>query len=104
MFCTYILCMDSISFSWDPLKEKANTEKHGISFTEAQTVFFDENGILIHDPNHSEEEDRFIILGMSSSLRLLLVCHCYRESDRNIRIISARKAWRNEARQYEERR
>jgi uncharacterized DUF497 family protein len=96
--------MDSISFSWDPLKEKTNTEKHGVSFTEAQTVFYDENGILIHDPNHSEEEDRFIILGMSSSLRLLLVCHCYRESDRNIRIISARKAWRNEARQYEERR
>ena len=92
--------MDTIAFTWDPAKEKANQGKHGISFDEAQTVFLDENAQLIADPDHSMEEDRFILLGLSTSLRLLVVCHCYRENEQLIRIISARKASRHERRTY----
>jgi uncharacterized DUF497 family protein len=74
--------------------------KHGVSFEEARTVFFDENAKVIDDPDHSESEDHFILLGVSSALRLLLVCHCYRQGDSVIRIISARKASPRESKQY----
>ena len=90
----------TIYFDWDEKKARGNIEKHGISFEEASTVFDDEQGILFDDPDHSENEDRFILLGMSSTARLLIVCHCYRGEDSVIRIISARKATRRESEQY----
>jgi hypothetical protein len=77
-----------------------NGTKHGISFTEAQTVFADEKGLLLDDPDHSHNEDRFILLGLSSNLRLLVVSHTYRKDDAIIRMISARKATRSEQQQY----
>lgn len=79
-------------FVWDAGKSRANRRKHGISFEEAQSAFHDENAKLYFDPDHSEAEDRFILLGMSALLRVLVVCHCYRESVSVVRIISARKA------------
>ena len=81
-----------IRFDWDKRKNKANFKKHGISFEEAQDVFFDEEAIVYDDPNHSNEEDRFLIIGSSFKLRVLLVCHCFRPDKSAIRIISARKA------------
>jgi uncharacterized DUF497 family protein len=93
--------MDGLKFEWDRRKETANREKHGVSFLEAKTAFFDENARFMADPDHSEDEDRFILLGLSSRLRLLVVCHCYREDQGTIRIISARKASRSERRDYE---
>jgi uncharacterized DUF497 family protein len=93
--------MDNIPFVWDPHKNEINIEKHDIDFEEAKSVFFDENARVIYDPDHSVQEDRFIILGLSEKLRLLVVCHCYRESDSIIRIISARKASKKEAQAYE---
>ena len=95
--------MKEISFEWDENKSSLNKKKHGISFQEAQTVFSDENALLLHDPDHSHEEDRFILLGLSSHLRILVVCHCYRKNDEAIRIISVRKATRSEQKQYWER-
>ena len=92
--------MKRLEFSWDPIKAKTNKKKHGVSFEEAQSAFYDDNARLIHDPDHSDEEDRYILLGMSVVLRLLVVCHCYREQDSNIRIISARKATKREQKQY----
>ena len=92
--------MDGIRFVWDEAKAESNLKKHGISFEEATTVFADENARLKHDPDHSGEEDRFILLGFSAKLRLLIVCHAYRENDDLIRLISARKATRNERKQY----
>ena len=89
-----------IRFSWDAGKESENRKKHKVSFEEARTVFFDANAIRYYDPDHSEDEDRFIMLGMSASLKILVVCHCYREDDSIIRIISARKATKNEAEVY----
>lgn len=89
-----------LRFEWDPDQDRANLEKHKVSFQEASTVFLDENGLLIDDPDHSLEEGRFIILGLSSSLRILLVCHCYRATGGTIRIISARKAGRLERAAY----
>lgn len=91
-----------IQFVWDENKNQSNRRKHGITFDEASTAFTDENGRVIFDPEHSEDEDRFILLGLDSSLRLLVVCHCFRENENTIRIISARKATRNEARQYKD--
>ena len=92
--------MNEIIFEWDSIKAELNLAKHKVSFEEAKSVFYDENAILIADPDHSSlEEDRFIILGLSSELHMLLVCHCYKENDR-IRIISARKANLKEAKQY----
>ena len=85
---------------WDENKNLDNIRKHNISFEEAQTVFYDPNGILISDPDHSVEEDRFIILGLSKMLHLLVVCHCYREGEETIRIITARKATKNEVKYY----
>ena len=87
-------------FAWNEDKAKANVRKHGISFDEASSVFADDNARMKHDPEHSQEEDRFILLGFSAKLRLLVVCHVYREGEQEIRIISARKATRNERKQY----
>lgn len=92
--------MADISFEWDESKNSQNKKKHSVSFEEGQTVFVDENALLLHDPDHSDEEDRFILLGLSSSLRILIVCHCYRKNDEIIRIISARKATKLEQKQY----
>jgi len=92
--------MKEIRFSWDGRKAKQNIKKHRVPFEEASTVFFDENARLIHDPAHSVKEDRFVLLGLSSKLRLLVVCHCYRGKERVIRILSARKADKQEQKQY----
>jgi len=92
--------MNDLRFIWDENKNKANQKKHGISFDEAKTVFFDENAVEFQDPDHSKEEDRFILLGFSFKLRMLVVCYCYRENDAVIRIISARKATNKERLNY----
>ena len=92
--------MIEIRFEWDPAKAEENLRKHGVSFEEAQTVFYDDFAIEFYDDTHSEWEDRFLLLGLSSNLRFLLVCHCYRESESVIRIISARKAMANETKFY----
>ena len=92
--------MNMIRFEWDENKPRMNQSKHGVSFEEAQTVFYDEQALVIDDPEHSEEEDRFIILGLSKKANLLVVCHCYRASDTVIRLISARKATRTEEKYY----
>lgn len=92
--------MGIIHFQWDENKNRINKLKHNISFEEARTVFFDEKALVIDDPDHSDNEDRFLILGESNKANLLVVCHCYRVSDTVIRIISARKATKNEMSQY----
>jgi uncharacterized protein len=92
--------MNSLTFDWDDLKEEINKKKHKVSFTEAKTVFYDENAQLIDDPDHSDEEARFILLGMSSRLRILVVVHCYRSDGNIIRLISARPATKNESKGY----
>ena len=92
--------MSDLEFVLDPRKAKSNEEKHGVSFEEAKSVFLDDNALFQADPDHSNEEDRFVILGLSSALRLLVVCHCYRESEDVIRLISARKAAKREGEQY----
>ncbi len=94
--------MRDVRYEWDPRKSRSNKTKHGVSFEEARTAFLDENARLIPDAEHSEEEDRFILMGMSIELRVLVVCHCYRESDQLVRIISARRANTSERRQYAE--
>ena len=90
-----------LRFEWDRRKNASNRRKHGVSFEEAQTAFCDERALLIDDPDESEE--RFVLLGLSAALRVLLVCHCYRKADDVIRIISARKANREEKKEYERR-
>ena len=92
--------MSALRFEWDDRKAAANAKKHGVTFEEARSVFVDERAKLIDDPDHSEDEERFVLLGLSSSLRLLLVCHCYRSDDNVIRIISARKATAKESKFY----
>ena len=92
--------MNDLKFIWDENKDKLNQKKHGIFFEEAKTVFFDENGFEFFDPDHSADEDRFIIIGLSFHLRALVVCHCHREKDSVIRIISTRKATRKEREYY----
>ncbi len=92
--------MKELRFEWDDRKEKTNIKKHGISYDEARTVFYDENAVQFFDPDHSEDEDRFILLGISFKLRALVVCHCFRKSETVIRIISARKADKDEERVY----
>lgn len=92
--------MNELRFEWDEYKAESNEQKHGVSFLEARTVFYDENARLMYDPEHSVQEDRYILLGMSSSLRLLVVCHLHRDNDELIRIISARKATKQERQQY----
>ena len=93
--------MPSIRFDWDPVKARENLRKHGIAFDEAETVFTDDQALLIGDPDHSDAEDRFVLLGLSARLRVLVVVHCYRETETVIRLISARKATKDERRQYE---
>lgn len=92
--------MSTLRFEWDERKAAANARKHGVSFDEAKSVFVDERAKLIDDPDHSEDEERFVLLGLSSALRLLLVCHCYRSEGNVIRIISARKATTRESKSY----
>ncbi|PNS08417.1 BrnT family toxin [Solilutibacter silvestris] len=87
-------------FEWDPGKATANLKKHGVSFEEAKTVFYDEFAVQFFDDAHSGQEDRFIMLGMSSEANLLVVCHCEREGEDVVRIISARKATKSETRHY----
>ena len=89
-----------ITFEWDTKKNEINKKKHQIAFDEAKSVFNDENGIVIDDPDHSVDEDRFVIIGFSNRLKILTVCHCYRDGDEIIRIISARKATKQESQQY----
>ncbi len=93
-----------LGFEWDEKKDRANIRKHGVSFAEARTAFHDEAAVLFFDPEHSGGGDRFILLGMSFRLRVLVVCHCFRESETVVRIISARKADRIEERDYWRRR
>lgn len=90
-----------IEFEWDSTKARANERKHGVSFEEAQSVFYDDFARQFYDPESSEAEDRFLMLGMSNRARVLLVCHCERSTGDVIRIISARKATRNEQTYYE---
>ena len=95
--------MAGLRFEWDQRKNARNKRDHGVSFEEAQTVFSDERALLIADPDHSQEEDRFVLLGLSSTLRILVVCHCYRVQEEQIRIISARRATRIERTEYNNR-
>lgn len=92
--------MRALHFEWDDEKAAANVRKHGISFEEAKSVFRDERAKLINDPDHSEDEQRFVLLGLSETLKLLVVCHCYRGENQVIRIISARKATPKESKSY----
>ena len=96
--------MSDLRFVWDPRKAKDNLRKHGVEFEEAETVFLDDDALLIGDPGHSDDEDRFVLIGLSSRIRVLAVCHYYREATDVIRLISARKADREEGRVYERRR
>ena len=92
--------MSDLRFEWDPKKAAANLAKHGVSFEEGRTVFADERAKIIVDPDHSDDEDRFLLLGLSLKLRLLVVCHCFRAGDNVIRLISARKATKPESLDY----
>jgi uncharacterized DUF497 family protein len=92
--------MTEMRFEWDAAKNRKNRRKHRVSFEEAQTVFLDENAIRFFDPDHSADEDRFLMLGISFRLRVLVVCHCFRVNDAVIRIISARKADKAEEADY----
>jgi len=93
--------MNRLHFAWDNHKNAINKKKHGVSFEEAQTVFFDRDAMEFFDSEHSHDEDRFLLLGQSFSLRTIIICHCYRADDEVIRIISARKATANERRIYQ---
>jgi hypothetical protein len=92
--------MADLRFVWDPKKNRENRRDHRVSFEEAETAFADDHGVLMADPDHSQDEDRFILLGLSATLRLLVVCHTYRKEDEVIRLISARKADRSERAYY----
>ena len=92
--------MSTLRFEWDPIKAATNLRKHKVSFEDAKTVFSDDRARLIDDPDHSEGEERFLLLGLSGTLRLLVVAHCYRSAGNVIRIISARKATADEEHDY----
>jgi len=92
--------MKKLKFEWENNKDRANTSKHGVSFNEAKTAFYDEYAIQFFDPDHSESEDRFLLLGTSFKLKTLVVCHCFREEETVVRIISARKADKDETKVY----
>ena len=92
--------MKTIAFEWDVKKEQINTKKHGVNFSEAKTAFYDQNAIQFYDPEHSEDEDRFLLLGTSFQSNTIVVCHCFREEETTIRIISARKADKSEKQAY----
>ena len=96
----YNIIIEELRFEWDENKNNINKRKHKVSFEEAKTVFEDASALVIEDPDHSEQEERFIILGFSHKANLLIVCHCYRMDDSVIRIISARKATLRESVQY----
>ena len=98
----YIVCINDILFEWDLSKELSNQKKHGVSFAEAATVFFDHMYIEIADPDHSQFEERFIAFGISEQYRVLAVCHSVLEDEKALRIISARQATASEVRQYGE--
>jgi len=95
--------MPELRFEWDAKKNRANQREHKVSFEEAETAFEDERGLLMADADHSDDENRFLLLGLSARLRLLVVCHTYREGEELIRLISARKADRSERAQYSRR-
>ncbi|MCM8539012.1 MAG: BrnT family toxin [Lentisphaeraceae bacterium] len=90
----------SLYFEWDEAKAKSNLDKHGVSFEEAKSVFYDSDAKEFYDDENSDWEDRFLLLGLSSKTKLLMICHCYKESESVIRIISARKATKNESKHY----
>ena len=92
--------MNELKFEWDKGKGRANIQKHGVSFEEARTAFYDESAIQFYDPDHSEQENRFILLGLSLKPQVLVVCHCFRETETVVRIISARKADKSEEQVY----
>lgn len=92
--------MSALKFEWDDAKNRQNIRKHGVSFEEARTVFYDEHGVEFFDDEHSRHEDRFLLLGLSHKMRILILCHCLRDAGSVIRIISARKATKNETRLY----
>jgi len=92
--------MTKLKIIWDPVKAELNLLKHKVSFEEAKSVFYDDNAIEFYDSEHSENENRFLLLGLSEKFRILLVAHCYRENESTIRIISSRKATKNEAKHY----
>lgn len=94
--------MENVKFEWDEKKNEINKKKHGLSFEEAREVFGDENAILFDDPDHSLDENRFLIIGSLKSSKICIVSHCYRDNDDIIRLISAREATKNEKRFYEE--
>lgn len=98
--CSYNVVMKELHFVWDSKKSHTNAKKHGVTFKEAQSVFYDEHAIEFYDDRHSEWEDRFLLLGLSSQLRLLLVCHCHYEAESVIRIISVRRVTRSESEHY----
>ena len=89
-----------LKFEWDENKNQTNIKKHGISFEEASSVFYDEEALVINDDAHSKDEDRFVLIGFSYKYNLLVVCHCYRQNETIVRIISARKATKNERKEY----
>lgn len=89
-----------LKFEWDENKNQINIKKHGISFEEASSVFYDDEALIINDESHSESEDRFVMIGFSYKYNLLVVCHCYRQDESIIRIISARKATKKESKEY----
>jgi hypothetical protein len=92
--------MKAVRIEWDDLKSRINRRKHGVSFEEARSIFLDENARRFFDPDHSSQEDRFLMLGISSRMRILVVSHCFRADKAVIRIISARKATRSEQINY----
>lgn len=96
----YNICINSLSFEWDRLKDASNKKKHGVSFEEALSVFWDDNALLFDDPFHSENEERFLIIGMSRKTNILTIVHCLRDNEKTIRIISARKATSSEKASY----
>ncbi len=95
--------MNALRFTWDPRKARRNERAHGVSFEDAQAVFFDECAILLDDPDHSDDEQRFLLIGLSLTARVVVVSHCLREDETTIRIISARKATPTERDNYWER-
>lgn len=100
MYTMHMKATSDISFEWDPRKAETNRTKHGVSFEEAATVFGDSYARIIPDPDHSNDEERFVILGLSLQARALTVCHCHRSTGEVVRIISARKATKNEESTY----
>ena len=103
IWCIVTCKVNELAFEWDPGKAAGNAAKHGVTFEEARTVFHDEDALLIPDPDHSADEERFIIMGRSARPRILVVVHCLRKGGSSIRIISARTAGTREQKPYWER-